>query len=114
MRPGACQRCGRPIAQAPTGRPRLYCRQTCRQRAYERRRISQAAAGAEQERERARERYHALLADVWDLADVCAPVAARVPEAGPVDPAALARAVLSLAYGMSRRRRGARSIARHA
>lgn len=36
-RPRPCRWCGRSIAQEPTGRPRLYCRRSCRQRAYEQR-----------------------------------------------------------------------------
>lgn len=29
-----CARCGQPLALGPTGRPRRYCSQTCRQLAY--------------------------------------------------------------------------------
>ncbi|MBK6670164.1 MAG: hypothetical protein IPG46_11045 [Actinobacteria bacterium] len=36
--PVMCRWCGRPVASAPIGRPRAYCRRSCRQRAYESRR----------------------------------------------------------------------------
>ncbi|MCV7192900.1 hypothetical protein [Mycolicibacterium brumae] len=36
-RPRPCQWCGREIADAGMGRRRQYCRQSCRQRAYEQR-----------------------------------------------------------------------------
>ncbi|WP_032377912.1 hypothetical protein [Rhodococcoides fascians] len=32
-----CAWCGRPVADSGTGRKRRYCRQSCRQRAYEQR-----------------------------------------------------------------------------
>ncbi|OZC81834.1 hypothetical protein CH254_26045 [Rhodococcus sp. 06-412-2C] len=32
-----CTWCGRPVADSGTGRKRRYCRQSCRQRAYEQR-----------------------------------------------------------------------------
>lgn len=41
-RPDGCRWCGRPIPESGAGRPRRYCRRSCRQRAYEHR----AAAGA--------------------------------------------------------------------
>ena len=37
VRARPCQWCGREIADAGLGRPRRYCRQSCRQRAYEQR-----------------------------------------------------------------------------
>ncbi len=36
--PAVCAWCGRPVADVPAGRRRRYCRQSCRQRAYEQRR----------------------------------------------------------------------------
>lgn len=36
-RPQPCRWCGRDVADGSTGRPRQYCRQSCRQRAYEQR-----------------------------------------------------------------------------
>jgi hypothetical protein len=36
-RPESCRWCGREIAVSDAGRRRLYCRQSCRQRAYEHR-----------------------------------------------------------------------------
>ncbi len=36
-RPYACSWCGRPIVASETGRRRKYCKQACRQRAYEQR-----------------------------------------------------------------------------
>lgn len=36
-RPESCRWCGREIAHSDAGRRRLYCRQSCRQRAYEHR-----------------------------------------------------------------------------
>lgn len=35
--PVPCAWCRRPIERRPTGRPRLYCRRSCRQRAFEQR-----------------------------------------------------------------------------
>ncbi|MBY6366095.1 hypothetical protein [Rhodococcoides corynebacterioides] len=36
-RPATCAWCGRPVEESATGRRRRYCRQSCRQRAYEQR-----------------------------------------------------------------------------
>lgn len=36
--PARCAWCGRPFRRAGTGRPRRYCRRSCRQRSYEARR----------------------------------------------------------------------------
>ncbi|OAN27502.1 hypothetical protein [Mycolicibacterium iranicum] len=36
-RPATCRWCGREVADAGMGRRRQYCRQSCRQRAYEQR-----------------------------------------------------------------------------
>ncbi|MGB3770624.1 MAG: hypothetical protein WBF79_11530 [Rhodococcus sp. (in: high G+C Gram-positive bacteria)] len=36
-RPSTCVWCGRPVAELGSGRRRKYCRQSCRQRAYEQR-----------------------------------------------------------------------------
>ncbi|QDQ97352.1 hypothetical protein [Tomitella fengzijianii] len=36
-KPSPCAWCGRPVAEVSTGRRRRYCRQSCRQRAYEQR-----------------------------------------------------------------------------
>ncbi|MCV7313986.1 hypothetical protein H7J77_00270 [Mycolicibacillus parakoreensis] len=44
-RPQPCRWCGREVADTPTGRRRQYCRQSCRQRAYEQRAHLAAAAG---------------------------------------------------------------------
>jgi hypothetical protein len=37
LRPQPCRWCGREVADAGLGRRRQYCRQSCRQRAYEQR-----------------------------------------------------------------------------
>jgi predicted house-cleaning NTP pyrophosphatase (Maf/HAM1 superfamily) len=37
VRPQPCRWCGRDVADAGAGRRRQYCRQSCRQRAYEQR-----------------------------------------------------------------------------
>ncbi|WP_182347479.1 hypothetical protein [Tomitella gaofuii] len=37
-KPSPCAWCGRPVAEVSAGRRRRYCRQSCRQRAYEQRR----------------------------------------------------------------------------
>jgi hypothetical protein len=39
LRPQPCRWCGREVADAGLGRRRQYCRQSCRQRAYEQRAI---------------------------------------------------------------------------
>ncbi|MBY6541294.1 hypothetical protein HQ325_21725 [Rhodococcus sp. BP-349] len=36
-RPSTCLWCGRPVVEGAAGRRRRYCRQSCRQRAYEQR-----------------------------------------------------------------------------
>lgn len=38
-RPQPCRWCGREVAEAQIGRRRQYCRQSCRQRAYEQRAV---------------------------------------------------------------------------
>ncbi|KMV17721.1 hypothetical protein BMW24_007195 [Mycobacterium heckeshornense] len=43
IRPRPCRWCGRDIAENGTGRRRLYCRQSCRQRAYEQRALTGGA-----------------------------------------------------------------------
>jgi hypothetical protein len=37
LKPAPCRWCGREVADAGLGRRRQYCRQSCRQRAYEQR-----------------------------------------------------------------------------
>lgn len=44
--PQPCRWCGREVSDTPTGRRRQYCRQSCRQRAYEQRTQLAAAGGA--------------------------------------------------------------------
>ncbi|KUI38010.1 hypothetical protein AU197_09190 [Mycobacterium sp. IS-1590] len=39
LRPQACRWCGREVGDAGLGRRRQYCRQSCRQRAYEQRSV---------------------------------------------------------------------------
>ncbi|MBM7460850.1 hypothetical protein ACIBED_03840 [Rhodococcus coprophilus] len=41
--PGSCLWCGRPVPEIGTGRRRRYCRQSCRQRAYEQRHTTREA-----------------------------------------------------------------------
>ena len=38
-KPSPCAWCGRPVPEAAAGRRRRYCRQSCRQRAYEQRNV---------------------------------------------------------------------------
>lgn len=42
-RPASCVWCGRPVPAVGTGRRRRYCRQSCRQRAYEQRSTARAS-----------------------------------------------------------------------
>ncbi|NGP08465.1 hypothetical protein G6038_23900 [Rhodococcus sp. 14C212] len=42
-KPENCLWCGRPVADAPLGRRRRYCRRSCRQRAYEHRTLAREA-----------------------------------------------------------------------
>ncbi|EUA44464.1 hypothetical protein [Mycobacterium xenopi] len=42
-RPQPCRWCGRDVAESRAGRRRLYCRQSCRQRAYEQRALVSGA-----------------------------------------------------------------------
>ena len=44
-RPQPCRRCGRDVAESGLGRRRQYCRQSCRQRAYEQRASINGAKG---------------------------------------------------------------------
>ncbi|MEW5812321.1 MAG: hypothetical protein AB1925_23080 [Actinomycetota bacterium] len=46
-RPQTCRWCGREVADAGLGRRRQYCRQSCRQRAYEQRALVKGSAVAE-------------------------------------------------------------------
>ena len=46
-RPQLCRWCGREVADAGLGRRRQYCRQSCRQRAYEQRALVKGSAVAE-------------------------------------------------------------------
>jgi hypothetical protein len=39
LKPAPCRWCGREVAEAGLGRRRQYCRQSCRQRAYEQRAV---------------------------------------------------------------------------
>ncbi|WP_445165557.1 hypothetical protein ACTXG7_16760 [Mycolicibacterium sp. Dal123E01] len=43
-RPQPCRWCGREVADAGMGRRRQYCRQSCRQRAYEQRALVKGSA----------------------------------------------------------------------
>lgn len=43
-RPQPCRWCGREVAEAGLGRRRVYCRQSCRQRAYEQRALAKDSA----------------------------------------------------------------------
>ncbi|GAC1354268.1 MAG: hypothetical protein NVSMB4_15830 [Acidimicrobiales bacterium] len=45
--PSACKWCHTPLVQAGRGRPRRYCKASCRQRAYEHRCVIKAAAAVE-------------------------------------------------------------------
>jgi hypothetical protein len=92
-RPAACEWCGRPIAQPETGRPRLYCRPSCRQRAYERRRAARAVDAVAQERDRALRRLQPFL----ELAEELGPFAYSTPDSFPPDPARLAIEIVELA-----------------
>jgi hypothetical protein len=95
--PTACQWCGRPIGQAATGRPRLYCRQSCRQRAYERRRCDRAVRAVAWQRDEARWELEGLRAGLWELAEELEPFTYLCPTATPPDPMELAVAVVDLA-----------------
>jgi hypothetical protein len=44
LRPQPCRWCGRDVADAGLGRRRQYCRQSCRQRAYEQRSLVKGTA----------------------------------------------------------------------
>jgi hypothetical protein len=46
VRPQPCRWCGRDVADSGLGRRRQYCRQSCRQRAYEQRASINGAGGA--------------------------------------------------------------------
>lgn len=43
-KPPKCARCGKRFTPKPVGRPALFCSASCRQRAYEKRRLSQYSA----------------------------------------------------------------------
>lgn len=72
----------------------MYCRQSCRQRAYERRRVWRALQEMREQRDRVLDRLRHL----QELADEVAPFAWSAPDAPPPDPARLAIAVVQLAY----------------
>ena len=63
-----CEWCGRPLpAPARTGRPRTYCRQSCRQFAYESRRRGEALALGPDDVVVSRDALDALRDDVYVL-----------------------------------------------
>ncbi|MFD0927610.1 hypothetical protein [Williamsia deligens] len=43
-RPQPCGWCGQPVADSGVGRRRRYCKQSCRQRAYEQRSVTQGTS----------------------------------------------------------------------
>jgi hypothetical protein len=57
---GRCRWCGRPFPGNPTGRPRAYCRASCRQRDYEARRRGEEVGLSESELIVARSQLDAL------------------------------------------------------
>lgn len=63
-----CRWCGRQVAQQPgRGRPRLYCRQACRQRAYEARRRQIEGALRADEIPVAQSAFRALQDELYQL-----------------------------------------------
>jgi hypothetical protein len=72
----------------------MYCRQSCRQRAYERRREWRRVQAVREQRDR----FHAKVLRLRDLAEEVGPFAWSAPGAAPPDPAELAIAVVRLAW----------------
>lgn len=77
----SCAWCRRPVPTGPdVGRPRLYCRRSCRQRAYEaRRRVTELTWGEEQVGE-LRRRIDDVHVGVESLADVVDEFDSDMPE----------------------------------
>ena len=63
-----CEWCRRPLAESKgTGRPRNYCRQSCRQRAYEARRQAEVLGLSENELVVTRQELERLLDQIYVL-----------------------------------------------
>ncbi|MEU5736207.1 hypothetical protein ABZ797_46590 [Streptomyces antimycoticus] len=73
-----CEWCGGPIKQPATGRQRRYCRQSCRQRAYEERQIQERVALA-------KFAVRSLMQDEINARTSAFPVSSRDDAAHPID-----------------------------
>lgn len=62
-----CEWCRRPIASKSLGRPRRYCRQSCRQRSYEARQQHQTLGLSESELIVTRQALESLLDQIYVL-----------------------------------------------
>jgi hypothetical protein len=57
---GTCPRCGKKVLRKPTGRPPIWCSQTCRRAAYEERRAATQGATAVEVVERIETLEHSI------------------------------------------------------
>lgn len=101
-RPMRCEWCRRPLqAAAATGRPRRFCRQACRQRAFEARRRSTELDSIADEVLRSRRQLEELLDAIDDLRLVVDSTSLDLTE-GLVSPAAAYDAVIEAAAPLLR------------
>ncbi|GAA1904838.1 hypothetical protein LX12_000492 [Williamsia serinedens] len=84
-RPQACGWCGQPVPDSGVGRRRLYCKQSCRQRAYEQRSVTQGTSVPDDALILSRGEVDALVDRLFTLRCAAEDVATAVAEAAPHD-----------------------------
>ncbi|MEU5843663.1 hypothetical protein [Rhodococcus sp. NPDC047139] len=100
-----CLWCGRPVAELGTGRRRRYCRQSCRQRAYEQRSTTRRAGLPDDAVVLTAAEVEALADRAFRVRCAAEDVATAVAEgAGGDELAALCRELLELARDAERLR----------
>jgi hypothetical protein len=104
-RPHSCRWCGRDIASSQSGRRRVYCRQSCRQRAYEDRNAVKAAGIPEDAVVLSAQEADDLLDRLFAARCAAEDVATAIAEQADADElAALAATLLALARDAERLR----------
>lgn len=103
--PENCLWCGRPVADAPLGRRRRYCRRSCRQRAYEQRTLTREAGLPEDAVILTAAEASAVADRAFEVRCAAEDVATAVAEgAGPAELAALCDEFVRLARAAERLR----------
>lgn len=84
-RPQACGWCGQPVPDSGVGRRRRYCKQSCRQRAYEQRSVTQGTSVPDDALILSRGEVDALVDRLFTLRCAAEDVATAVAESAPHD-----------------------------